>query len=90
MERVETRMEGVETRMEAFENRVMIRFEEVERIGRLSFEAVEALRETTDRGFADVRTDHQEQVTLLHTAVKHVRRRVERVERPAREEEGAS
>jgi hypothetical protein len=55
--------------------------EDVRRDVRLSFEAVETLRDTTERGFADMRTQHHQQTTLLQAAIEHVRARVERIER---------
>jgi hypothetical protein len=67
--------------MEGFENRMMMRFEELHGTVRLSFEAIEALRETTDRGFAEMRRDHKEQTDLLQAAIKHIRVRVETLER---------
>jgi hypothetical protein len=69
---VMTRAEFVEY-MEAFENRIKVEFEETNGLIRLSFEAVGALRETTERGFGDMREDHKQQIELLHSAVKHVR-----------------
>jgi hypothetical protein len=56
--------------MEGFERRVMMRFEDLHGTVRLSFEAVEALRESTERNFAEVRADHTEQITQLHSAIR--------------------
>ena len=65
---VMTRAEFVEY-MEAFENRIKVRFEETNSLIRLSVEAVDALRKTTVRGFADMRGEHQQQIDLIHVAV---------------------
>jgi hypothetical protein len=65
---------------ERFTNRMDVQFEETRGLIRLSLEGLEALRETTERGFADVRRENHENRTLLEEVVKHVRKRVERVE----------
>ena len=81
-ERLEERLDG---RFASFEERInhsmKVQFEETRGLIRFSLEAVDALRETTERGFAEMRADHEEQTTLLKDAVKHVRQRVERLER---------
>ncbi len=74
----------LEQRFESVEDRMRLQFEDTRGLIRLSFEAVEALRESTDRGFAEMREQHAEQTALLHTAIKHVRRRVEILERAPR------
>ena len=82
MQAFEERFNG---RMQAFEqrinSRVDVHFDETQRLVRLSFEAIDALRETTDRGFADLRRDNHENKTLLEAALTHVRTRVDRLER---------
>jgi hypothetical protein len=83
--------------MQAFEERsdsrfgrlgqsMKVQFEETRSLIRLSLEGLDALRETTTRGFNDWRTENQENQTLLEAALTHVRRRVEHTEttRPAR------
>jgi hypothetical protein len=70
--------------MKAFEerfDRIDVQFEETRGLIRLSLEGLAGLRDTTERGFGDVRRENNENRTLLEEAVKHVRRRVERVER---------
>lgn len=71
--------------MKAFEERLTqrmdVQFDETRSLIRLSLEAVDSLRETTARGFNEVRQQLDEQSDLLKTAVKHVRRRVETLER---------
>jgi hypothetical protein len=42
---------------------------------------INALRETTEQGFAEMRTQRHQQTTLLQAAIEHVRCRVERLER---------
>jgi hypothetical protein len=74
-----TRSEFLEY-MKAFENRITIQFEDTQRLIRLSLEGLDALRETTERGFAEIRRENHDNKTLLEAALKHVRRRVERVE----------
>ena len=71
------------------EHRMNIQFEETRGLIRLSLEGLDALRETTERGFADVRRENQDNKTLLEAALKHVRRRVETIEGSARGEEGS-
>ena len=70
--------------MKAFENRITIQFEDTQRLIRLSLEGLDALRETTERGFAEIRRENYDNKTLLEAALKHVRRRVERVEEKRR------
>jgi hypothetical protein len=82
--RLNQRMDGIDQRMAGFDQRIGgmdVQFEETRALIRLSFEAVDALRETTERGFAEMRADHKDQISLLHAAIKHIRRRVEPLER---------
>ena len=81
MKAFEKRLDG---RFESLEGSMKIQFEDVRKDIRLSFEAVVALRETTERGFAGMRVDHKQQIGLLETAIKHVRGRVDRRERTKR------
>lgn len=78
-------MKAFEGRMNARFERLRldlnVQFEDVRREIRFSLEAVEALRETAEQGFADMRTQHHQQTTLLQAAIEHVRGRVERLER---------
>jgi hypothetical protein len=80
MDGLEQRMGGLEQRMGGVEHRMNIQFEETRSLIRLSLEGLDALRETTERGFAEIRSENHDNRTLLEAAVKHVRRRVERVE----------
>ena len=68
----------------SLEHRMNIQFEETRGLIRLSLEGLDALRETTERGFADVRHENQDNKTLLEAALKNVRRRAEKVEDAAR------
>jgi hypothetical protein len=72
--------------MQAFEERITIQFEDTRSLIRLSLKGLDALRETTERGFNDLRNENQENKTLLEAALRHVRRRGEDIEsaRPAR------
>jgi hypothetical protein len=56
-------------------NKVDVQFEETRGLIRLSFEGLDGLRDTTERGFAGVRRENNENRTLLEEAVKHVRGR---------------
>ena len=71
--------------MKAFEERLNqrmdVQFDETRGLIRLSLEAVEALRESTEQGFRAVRAELGEHTSLLEDAIRHVRGRVERVER---------
>lgn len=77
---IDRRFDAVDTRFDTLEQSMKVQFEEVRRDLRFSLEALTALRETTDRGFEQVRADHAGQTTLLEDALRHVRRRVETVE----------
>lgn len=65
----------------AIRGSMKIQFEETHALIRLSLEGLEALRETTERGFVDVRARLDDNTDLLKSAVQHVRGRVERLER---------
>lgn len=78
-------MKAFEERLKQREERLMqrmdVQFDETRSLIRLSLEAVDSLRETTASGFNEVRQQLDEQSDLLKTAVRHVRRRVETLER---------
>lgn len=69
---------------ERFNSRMTVQFEETRALIRLSLEGLDALRETTERGFAEIRRENHDNKTLLEAALKHVRRRVERIEETRR------
>jgi hypothetical protein len=85
-EKLEAGLGGVHAGLGGLEHRMKIQFEETRGLIRLSLEGLDALRETTERGFADVRRENQDNKTLLEAALKHVRRRVESIEDAARGE----
>jgi hypothetical protein len=66
--------------MAAFEQRMKVQFEDTRSLIRLSLEGLDALRESTDRGFADLRRENDQTHALLEAALKHVRQRVEAIE----------
>jgi hypothetical protein len=75
--RLDERFNTTDRRFETLAQSMKVQFEETRGRIRFSFEAVDALRETTDRGFADMRQEHTQQTELLHIAVGHVRRRAD-------------
>jgi chromosome segregation ATPase len=78
---VDARFDGMDSRLDRLEHSMTVQFEETRGLIRLSLEGLDALRETTERGFAEVRRANGDHKTLLEAALKHVRRRVENVER---------
>ncbi|MEO5741744.1 MAG: hypothetical protein ABIS29_14235 [Vicinamibacterales bacterium] len=72
----------VDQQFDDLTQRMTVQFEDVRREIRFSLEAVTGLREATDRGFDDMRRDHASQTSLLEAAIRHVRHRVDIVERP--------
>jgi hypothetical protein len=66
--------------VERLDQSMKVQFEATRGLIKFSLEAVAALRETTEGGFADMRAHAGEQTTLLTTVVTHVRERVERLE----------
>lgn len=81
-EQVDTRLEQIDTRLEDLKQSMSVQFEDVRRDIRFSLEAVQGVREVTDRGFEDRQTQHREQISLLRDVLHHVRGRVERLEPP--------
>lgn len=73
--------ERINQRFDATNGSIRFQFEETRALIRLSLEAVQGLRETTERGFSEVRAEFGEQVSLLKDVARHLRGRVERVER---------
>lgn len=67
-------------RIDRLEQKMAIEFEEVKRHIRLSLEGLDALRETTGKGFEAMQANHESQILLVHDVIRHVRRRVEAVE----------
>ena len=77
----EKQFTSINERFDSLEQTMKVQFEETRGLIRLSLEAVGGLRETTERGFSDVRAEVGEQTSLLKDVARHVRVRVERVER---------
>ena len=77
-------MKGFEERInqqfDSIKGSTKLQFEETRGLIRLSLEAVDALRESTEQGFREVRAELDEQTSLLKDAIRHVRGRIERVE----------
>ena len=63
------------------EDRIKVQFEETRSLVRLSLERLETDRETTERGFADVRRENHQLRRLLESRLTHVSHRVERIDR---------
>jgi methyl-accepting chemotaxis protein len=61
---------------------VLMSLDETRQIAKLGLEAVQGLRESNDKAHAEMRRDHDKQTDLLKSVLVHVRKRVERVERP--------
>lgn len=68
------------TRVDTELNAAKIRDEEMRGLIKLTFEAQQGHRESTEAQFGAVRTDIREQTDLLKSVLVHVRQRVERVE----------
>jgi chromosome segregation ATPase len=79
--RIDQRFTSIDNRFDSLEQHMKVQFDETRGLIRLSLEAVDALRESTEQGFREVRAEHAEQTSLLKDAIRHVRGRVERVER---------
>ena len=80
---VEKKIDTIDRKVDALADDVgtlRIQVEDSNRIAKLGLEGLEALRETTEKGFSEVRRDHVEQTDLLKSVLVHVRKRVERVE----------
>lgn len=78
---IDRQFKSIDGRFNSLEQYMKVQFEETRGLIRLSLEAVDALRESTEQGFRDVGAEHAEQTSLLKDAIRHVRGRVERVER---------
>ncbi len=74
----------IDKRFDSLERYMNVQFEETRSLIKLSLEGLEGLRETTERGFAEVCRENQENKTLLEAALRHVGHRVENVERRRR------
>jgi hypothetical protein len=70
--------------MEQFETRINVQFDELRGLVRLSFEAIGTLRESTERGFAEMRADYDQRFALLHNAVVELGQKVAATARPRR------
>ena len=84
---VDTRLDAVDTRLGAVDTRLsklQVSVEETNATAKLGLEGLDGLRESMDEKFAEVKQTHKEQTALLKSAIVHVRKRVERVERPQR------
>jgi hypothetical protein len=64
-----------------FEERLTVQLEETRSLLRLSLERLETGRESTERGFAELRRESQQLRRLLESRLMHVSHRVERIDR---------
>ena len=83
-DKVDARIDKVDERIDSLTHIMMVQFEDVRRDIRFSLEAVQGLRDVTERGFSEQRTEYGEQIALLQDVLRHVRGRVERLEPRAR------
>jgi hypothetical protein len=56
--------------------RMDVQFEDLRGLVRLSSEAIGTLRESTERGFAEVRADHDQRFIVLHQAVAELGQKI--------------
>ena len=88
---VETRFDGVDGRLDGVDRRLVgvdtrlsqlaVGLDEVKSLAKNGLEAVQILKESTERSFAEADRKHDEQIELLKDVSVHVRKRVERLER---------
>ena len=78
------RLGKVDDRIDSLAHTMTVQFEDVRRDIRFSLEAVQGLRDVTERGFSEQRSEHGEQISLLQDVLRHVRGRVEQLEPRAR------
>ena len=79
---VDRRLDGVDTRL----SKLAVGLDEVKSLAKDGLEAIQILKESTERSFAEADRKHDEQIELLKDVSVHVRKRVERLEyrRPRR------
>lgn len=65
-------------------DKVQVLLEDTHAVAKLGLEGVKGLRESTDERFAAAAKTRAEQTELLKSVLVHVRKRVERLERPKR------
>ena len=65
-------------------DKVQVLLEDTHAVAKLGLEGVQGLRESTDAKFAAAAKTNAEQTDLLKTVLVHVRKRVDRLERPKR------
>jgi len=69
------------SRVDARLSKLAVGLDEVKELAKSGLEAVQILKESTERSFADATRKHDEQIELLKDVSVHVRKRVERLER---------
>ena len=94
LDAVDKRFDGVDQRLDAVDKRLgvvdkrldtlQMLGEETNAIAKLGLERVQGLRESMDAKFAGAAKHNAEQTELLKATLVHVRKRVERVEKPKR------
>ena len=90
LDSIDSRLDSMDSRLDSMDSRlgsmdskldsISIRLEDTNRIAKLGLEGLEALRETTDMRFSEVRREQVEQTDLLKSVLVHIGKRVERVE----------
>lgn len=84
---VDAKLTTVDTKLttvDAKVDKVQILLEHTHAVAKLGLEGLQGLRESTDEKFAAAAKTNAEQTDLLKSLILHVRKRVERVERPKR------
>ena len=90
LDSIDTRLTSVETKLTTVDvkvDKMQILLEDTNAIARLGLEGLQGLRESTDDKFAEAAKVSAGQTELLKSLFVHVRKRVERVERPKRRRE---
>ncbi len=80
---VESKLTSVESKLTSGESKldsISVRLDDTRQVAKLGLEAVQGLRESTDKAHAEMRRDHDNQADLLKSVLVHVRKRVDRVE----------
>jgi chromosome segregation ATPase len=81
---LETKVGSLEGGVKSLESRMKIEFEETRRVIGLGFERVDLLEESMGRRFDEVTGKLDDVKTLHEAAIVHVRKSVEKVEKPRR------